>query len=172
MHFQQIKHGFSETLYPILHEKPNYVHQNTHLVFSQRVFCENLSRNTNMLQNYPVRVKKIIPRKPHTFGLLKLHTNLPLYIPKSCIYFWGVSFQPFLRNNFLPLIFLKNHQILAILDDIFVLRRIGKNTKSPFCFKICMICYFYDLFGCITVLKRSYFEFLAISVFQRFGKKM
>ena len=172
MHFYHIKHGFSKYLYQIFHKKSNKAHQNTHFVILQSCFCAKLSKNVNMLKKYHILEKIIIPGRQDTLDLSKLYTNLPLDMPEGCIYFWDVSFSPFRRNIFFPKYFPKIHQIQAILDDIFVLQGIGKNTKTPFCPKIRMICYFYHLFGCIRVLKSTYFEFLAISVFQSFGKKM
>ena len=172
MHFYHIKHGFSEYLYLILHKKSNKAHQNTQFVISQSCFCAKLSKNFNVLEKYHISGKKLFPGDK-TLWTCQNYIQISPQICLRAVYTFGVSvFHHFREIIFSQKCFPKIHQIQAILDDIFVLQGIGKNTKTPFCPKIRMICYFYHLFGCIRVLKSTYFEFLAISVFQSFGKKM
>ena len=135
-------------------------------MISLSCFCAELPKNANMLKKYHVSEKKIIPGRPNIFGLSKLYTNLPHDMPEGCIYFWGVSFQWFSRNNFFfRKNFLKSIEIWPFWTIFFVLEGIGKNAKSPFSPIIRMIYYFYYLFRHIRWIKSLYFEFLAISVF-------
>ena len=124
MHFHEIKHHFSETLYLIVHKIP------IKLIIKLILWFCGVRKMLTCAAKIPCLVKNI-PGRPFTLGLSKLDTNLPLYMPERSITFevlvFTISEKYFFRNIFLKSIKFCPFWTLFLYHKILV-----KTQKSPF----------------------------------------